>query len=95
MNCNFKISGFVIPYLELYSSVAFERSRLAEGGNRGYVFLDAGMRLKKRKFEIELKGANLTDERVYEYSITRSLDIGTYRYALRPLEVIATFKWMF
>ncbi|MDE5714400.1 MAG: Plug domain-containing protein [Muribaculaceae bacterium] len=95
VNCNFKISGFVIPYLELYSSVAFERSRLAEGGNRGYVFLDAGMRLKKRKFEIELKGANLTDERVYEYSITRSLDIGTYRYALRPLEVIATFKWMF
>lgn len=95
LNCNFKISGFVISDLELYSTVTLERCRLAEGGKRGYVFLDGGMRFKKRKYEIELKASNLTNERVYEYGVTHSLDISTYRYDLRPLEVMATFKWMF
>lgn len=94
-NGNLKLSGFILPDLELYGSVSMERGSLAEGGMRGYLFLDGGLRLKKRRYEVELKGMNLTDEKRYEYSVARSLDISTYSYDLRPLEVLLTFKYSF
>lgn len=92
---NFKLSWFILPYLELYGGINARQSRMENGTYTNYLFVDGGCRFKKSKYEIELVGKNLANYRKYEYTMMNPLEIDTYSYSLRPMEFILTFKWIF
>lgn len=97
--CNFKefckLSWFAFPWLELYGGIDSRQSRMENGDYRKFIFLDGGCRYKKTKYEIELTGKNLANVSKYQYCTMLPLEIDTYSYNLRPLEIMLAFKWMF
>lgn len=92
---NSKLSVFPISILEIYGKADLRRSQLTDNSYKTNLFVDAGIRLKLRKIEIELTGTNLTDIRDYSYTIYNSLDLITYSYALRPIQAMLTARYSF
>ena len=90
-----KVSVFPTDILEIYGDVSLNHAELATGGYKSNVFVDAGMRVKLRKFEIELAGKNLTNLRRYEYAIYSTLDIVNYNFRLRPIQGVLSLRYSF
>lgn len=92
---NGQISVLPIPQLEIYAKTDIRRNQITGDLYKTNLFVDAGIRGKIRKFEIELSGLNLTDRRAYEYTLYSSLDILTYHYSLRPIQGLLTVRYSF
>ncbi len=95
LSFNGKISVFPLPILEIYGKADLRRSQFTDDSYKSNLFVDAGVRLKLRKFEIELTGTNLTNIRDYSYTIYNSLDLITYSYTLRPIQAMLTARYSF
>lgn len=95
LSFNGKISVFPLPILEIYGKADLRRSQFTDDSYKTNLFVDAGVRLKLRKFEIELTGTNLTNIRDYSYTIYNSLDLITYSYTLRPIQAMLTARYSF
>lgn len=92
---NGKVSVFPIKKLEIYGKLFFNRSQLEEGNYKSNIFIDAGVKYSIKKFDIELTAQNLTDMRRYEYTLYHTLDLTTYSYSLRPMEMLLSLRYNF
>lgn len=90
-----QISVLPIRQLEIYAKTDMRRNQITGDTYKTNLFVDAGIRGKIRKFEIELSGLNLTDRLAYEYTLYSSLDILTYHYSLRPIQGLLTVRYSF
>ena len=90
-----RLSWFIFSNFEIYCGINGRQSQKEDRRMHNYIFLNGGCRFKRSRYEIELSGKNLTDTRNYQYSAVLPLETTTYSYALRPLEILLSFKWNF
>lgn len=95
LTVNGKVSLFPVKSLELYGKVYLNRSKIDDSQHKTNLFVDAGARYSLGKFDIELTAKNLSNMKEYSYTLYRSLDIVSYRYTLRPLELLLSLRYNF
>ena len=87
------LSYAVTEKLILHSNWDFDRRELTPYNYKNMHFFDCTARYKMKKAEIELKANNLFNLQEYGYTIFSGIDQFSYRYNLRPREIIAMVKW--
>ena len=102
LNAESNLRNEITPSLRL-SVVPAENWEIWTRANMGYIendrghyddnfYLDAGIRYTHKRFEAELTGKNLTDQRYYTLRRYAILDRFTYQYRLRPVEAMLLFR---
>lgn len=89
------LSLFPLKPVEVYVMVAYMHNQLAADRFVNPVFVDAGMRYRAKRWEVELMLNNLTDRRSFAYQLYSGADRFYYSYRLRPAEAIASFRLSF
>ena len=77
---------------EIYARAFMGYVEKEQGGYDDNFYLDAGVRYTHKRFEAELSGKNLANRRDYTLRRYASFDRFTYRYHLRPREVMLVFR---
>ena len=77
----------------VYAGFDYNRFELSPGRYITMQFMDAGVRYKNKKSEIELKLNNLLNTREYAYTVFSDLDSFSYRYQLNPVSAIVLWKF--
>jgi len=95
VNLSFDLSYFPIKALEIYGKLSHGWQKTQNTGSNSNTFVDCGMRLTHKKMEWELAINNITNQRTYEYTVIRSIDSFTRRFALRPFEALVSAKYKF
>lgn len=85
-----------VSTVELSGRAEWKRTPVAQNLYKNSSFVDCSARyIPSVTWEFELSGRNLSDTRLYSYSIMREGDVYTYSYSLRPLEALATVRYKF
>lgn len=90
---NLYISYNPVNAVVIYSNMDYSRTEITPGNYKNMQFLDAGLRYKIKKFEIEMKLNNLLNTRDYSYVVLRNLDRFSYNYSLNPREFVFVCKF--
>ena len=77
----------------VYANFDYNRFELSPGRYINMQFVDAGVRYKNKKSEVELKLNNLLNTREYAYTVFSDLDSFSYMYQLNPLSAIVVWKF--
>lgn len=89
------LSLFFADAWEVYSSVEWQRTELADAQFANAWFLDGGLRWKQKRIEVELRLRNLTNAHTYVQHLYALTDTQTFTTHLRPAEGLVSVKWNF
>ena len=87
-----RLSALPAKGWEIYARAFMGYVEKEQGGYDSNFYLDAGVRYTHKRFEAELSGKNLANRRDYTLRRYASLDRFTYRYHLRPMEIMLVFR---
>ena len=89
----FNLSVFPIKAIEIYTKASYINSEIEYNIRKKDLYLDAGLRFINPKWQIDLNFNNITNRKSYSYSRFDEYDIYSYRFTLRPIECILSFKY--
>lgn len=77
----------------IFASLNYNRLEITPGQHKNMQFLDAGVRFKQKKVEVDLKLNNLLNTSEYAYTVFSDLDRFSYNYKLNPISAMVICKF--
>lgn len=86
------ISYFPIKQVGIFCNISNNNNQLSSYNRKNTVFIDAGCRLKQKKWEYDLKFNNLANQHHYELQYFSGPDRIYQNFTFRPLEVMLSAR---
>lgn len=89
------LSVFPHEFVELFGKLSMQSCNFSHDTHVNQIFVDAGARYRRERWELELRLNNLSGQKTYSYSVFDGPDCISYKCRLRPFEAFAILRVLY